>query len=976
MKKAIAFILCFSLVFHIDVNASPMENNVSSDSSTESDEMTDTSYLNDPMYAPAISGYDEYFAGVDDDSYELNDVEVVTEPESVSDEMSGDTFDAAVQPASYCMQPFHVFSSVKGASASTTVDLTGLSAGSGLGHNCNNYLVTKYDSSKHWKQCSICGKKFGETAHSMSGYWTGGDSCASSNQYISSCSCGYKTVSPNTRPHDWVGWAYNEQYHVYWCSKCHAEKVDTRQYHMDAYGNRLTCGANQNCAICGYHVQRHSVAVFYNSLSNSCSNTGTCQMCGGNLVNVSGISSSYSVSGNSFYLTMTIPTYYNVSSSYVGGGYQTANPLSSYAYNVRPISSNTIQADIWGTFNGNESVSRYYFNLVTGDTSFLMVLDLFPDKTVPACTSATSTNLSVVNGWATKKQVNLSGTENFCKTVNVTVKDSAGTVYVNNATASVSGGKWNYSFIPNIEVDASGKTFTVMVKDTFGNSSTGNFTLSKVDGKQPSSTIKQSTGTGWSKTKNFTASCTDGGIGQVSSSVLNSNSFITMDANGTSFTKGYTFTGDLYGSLEIPVVYKDGAGNALTTYLTVSNLDNTAPTISNTTVTKGYGSSKVTVTANDINVTLNKSGSGITDYGISASTSTQPATWQSSNVLSVTDSGTYYVWVKDAVGNMSNKPVTVDVISKVSFDAGNGACDVNHKDYLYSGTYSGLPIASRVGYTFSGWYTEQNASGTKVSNGDAAIHAGAVMLYAGWSANTYTVTFDAKEGTVDTSSKQVTFDAPYGELPTPQRTNYAFTGWTDANGDAVTADTVYQTASDVTLTAHYKLTHCTTTFDCDGGTCVVSEVTNGIEESYQSLPVPTKPGWDFVGWYTAPDGAGSLVSNGSAVPDIVTTTLYAHYTLHPVTVRVPKVLVADASGRSSFKISADNQAGVVTVSTDKFVTYEQLNKNETRTGLISLDDTELTPMNHDIIGTISSSSFSAGTWKGVFNIKFDFSISE
>ena len=662
---------------------------------------------------------------------ELNDVEVITEPEVVCTEETPTLFKA-----------------VRGAMPSTTIDLTGLSAGSGLGHNCNNYLVTKYDSSKHWKQCSICGKKSGETAHSMSGYWTGGDSCASSNQYISSCSCGYKTVSPNTRSHDWVGWAYNEQYHVYWCSKCHAEKVDTRQYHMDAYGNRLTCGANQNCAVCGYYVGRHGGNAVYDTRTGKFDkNYVTCEACGKQLADLTRSSAGYSLSGSSFSFNMNLYTLFNMTSGSTNSGYANSNTLNSFNSSASILSSNVVRFSDTGTFNSNELNSNYYHIAGSGNSSFGIYVSFCPDKTAPACTSATSTNLSVVNGWATKKQVNLSGTENFCKTVTITVKDSAGTVYVNNATASVSGGNWNYSFIPNIEVGASGKTFTVTVKDTFGNSSTGNFTLSKVDGKQPSTTLKQSTSTGWSKTKNFTASCSDGGIGQVSSSVLNSSSFITMDANGTSFTKGYTFTGDLYGSLEIPVVYKDGAGNALTTYLTVSNLDNTAPTITNTQVTKGYGSSTITVSANDINTTLGKTGSGVSAYGVSNSASTQPSSWQSSNVLTVNTNGTYYVWAKDAVGNMSSKAVSVDVLSKVSFDAQGGTSSVGTTNFLYSGKYSNLPIPVRDGYTFQGWRTSE---GVLVENGSYVIKSGEVTLYAYWSFNEVTVKVP-KKLVVDTS---------------------------------------------------------------------------------------------------------------------------------------------------------------------------------------------------------------------------------
>ena len=47
--------------------------------------------------------------------------------------------------------------------------------------------------------------------------------------------------------------------------------------------------------------------------------------------------------------------------------------------------------------------------------------------------------------------------------------------------------------------------------------------------------------------------------------------------------------------------------------------------------------------------------------------------------------------------------------------------------------------------------------------------------------NTYTVTFDPTIGQINQTSKQVTYNEPYGELPTPTREGYKFVGWTSKN---------------------------------------------------------------------------------------------------------------------------------------------------------------------------------------------------
>ena len=67
---------------------------------------------------------------------------------------------------------------------------------------------------------------------------------------------------------------------------------------------------------------------------------------------------------------------------------------------------------------------------------------------------------------------------------------------------------------------------------------------------------------------------------------------------------------------------------------------------------------------------------------------------------------------------------------------------------------------------------------------------------------TFTVTFDAGEGTVEPATMTVTQGEKYGELPTPTRDGYEFAGWF-LDETEVTAETVFDGDSDVTLTAKW-----------------------------------------------------------------------------------------------------------------------------------------------------------------------------
>lgn len=66
----------------------------------------------------------------------------------------------------------------------------------------------------------------------------------------------------------------------------------------------------------------------------------------------------------------------------------------------------------------------------------------------------------------------------------------------------------------------------------------------------------------------------------------------------------------------------------------------------------------------------------------------------------------------------------------------------------------------------------------------------------------HTVMFDAGEGSVDVTSKEVALGDKIGELPTPTRDYYTFDGWYDASGTKVTADYTMP-ANDIELTAHW-----------------------------------------------------------------------------------------------------------------------------------------------------------------------------
>ena len=98
---------------------------------------------------------------------------------------------------------------------------------------------------------------------------------------------------------------------------------------------------------------------------------------------------------------------------------------------------------------------------------------------------------------------------------------------------------------------------------------------------------------------------------------------------------------------------------------------------------------------------------------------------------------------------------------------------------------------TRTGYTFGGYYTEQNGGGTQYYNADGtSAHVcdltGTVTLYAKWTANTYTVTLD-RQGGSGPASVTATYGSDMPTLnPVPSRIGYEFVGYyTEVNGGGV-----------------------------------------------------------------------------------------------------------------------------------------------------------------------------------------------
>lgn len=194
----------------------------------------------------------------------------------------------------------------------------------------------------------------------------------------------------------------------------------------------------------------------------------------------------------------------------------------------------------------------------------------------------------------------------------------------------------------------------------------------------------------------------------------------------------------------------------------------------------------------------------------------------------------------------------------------------------YNGTYSalgGISDPTRTGYTFGGWYTE-SVNGSRVTSATTVTNTSDHTLYAHWTANTYSVTFNPNNGSANIMST-VTYGAAYTAPTAPEFAGYTFDGWFTAptGGDRIefgtSNPTKCTTAAHHSLYAHWTANTYNVTVDygytgsTSGSITVTFDKTFGEADGF--VAEPTREGYTFIGWF---DAAGNRIAGGTKVGEL------------------------------------------------------------------------------------------------------------
>ncbi len=213
-------------------------------------------------------------------------------------------------------------------------------------------------------------------------------------------------------------------------------------------------------------------------------------------------------------------------------------------------------------------------------------------------------------------------------------------------------------------------------------------------------------------------------------------------------------------------------------------------------------------------------------------------------------------------------------LNEITLSSTKKAVSYGDKFKAYNGT---LPMPTRIGYDFTGWYYNgslcYDANGNWVLAGEDEYAVktysdalGYVVTFdSGWKFATYDINFDYNGGTGTTTPSQYNINSTSVTIPyVGTKAGYVFAGWsvvsTTGNwtvGSEIKSSTIAlnKNYGDVTLKAIWTPANYTATYSLLGGT--MSEASNRgytITDSF-TLPAPTLTGNEFVGW--KPSGAGN-----------------------------------------------------------------------------------------------------------------------
>ena len=215
----------------------------------------------------------------------------------------------------------------------------------------------------------------------------------------------------------------------------------------------------------------------------------------------------------------------------------------------------------------------------------------------------------------------------------------------------------------------------------------------------------------------------------------------------------------------------------------------------------------------------------------------------------------------------------------ISYENINGAYHYNQKVYSVDDETFAITPATKEGYDFAGWYLTEDFSGeavTEIKKGTT----GNITLYAKFTANVYTITYNSNGGTNPNTATSFTAEDKI-VLEDAHKPGYLFKGW--KNGDEYMTAIPKGTTENIVLEAVFQKEGFTISYENINGAYHYNQKVYSVDDETFAITPATKEGYDFAGWYLTEDFSGEAVTEikKGTTGNI---TLYAKFTLKEYTV--------------------------------------------------------------------------------------------
>jgi uncharacterized repeat protein (TIGR02543 family) len=259
----------------------------------------------------------------------------------------------------------------------------------------------------------------------------------------------------------------------------------------------------------------------------------------------------------------------------------------------------------------------------------------------------------------------------------------------------------------------------------------------------------------------------------------------------------------------------------------------------------------------------------------------------------------------------SSNPFDMPVVYTVTYNynSATGGNSTTSAGYTVGGSAITLPSPTRTGYTFGGWYSDAGLSASAGSAGASYTPSATTTLYAKWTANTLTITYNSNGGSA-VSSGSTTTGGTVSSAPTaPTRTGYTFAGWYSNAGltTAVSFPYTHGQTANFTLYAKWTANSIVVSYESNGGSSVTAGSTTTGATISSAPTAPTKAGYTFVGWYSD-SGLTTAVTFPYTHGQTADFTLYAKWAAGTYTVTYNYNSATGGNGVSSDSFTTGGSA--------------------------------------------------------------------